>query len=76
MNKSVNNGVPRETKIQSVLTLKSSGKGGGGGRSPFNGPHRETPPKKGWGFHQLKFMKREGNLSEKGPKRANTRIWL
>jgi len=23
---------------------------------------------KGWGFHQLKFMKREGNLSEKGRK--------
>ena len=77
MNESVNNAVPRETKIQSVLTLKSWGKGGGGGgRTPFKGPHRETPPKKGWGFHQLKFMKWEGNLSEKRPKRANTRIWL
>ena len=66
MNESVNNGVLRETKIQSVLALKSSG--GGGRRTPFNGPHMG-------GFHQLKFMKREGNLSEKRPTRANTRIW-
>ena len=45
MNESVNNGVLRETKIQSVLALKSSG--GGGRRTPFNGPHREASPKGG-----------------------------
>ena len=73
MDESVNNVVLRQIKIQSVLALKSPG----GGRTPFNGTHREAPPKKGyqfqasriiikgWRFHQLKFMKREGNLSEK-----------
>ena len=51
MNESVNNAVLRETKIQSVLALKSSGGGVGvGRRTPFNGPHREAPPKKGYHF--------------------------